>query len=384
MAYLTAKQFSQKWKISERRVIKLCKDNRIEGTVKNGMIWLIPENTIKPADKRKKIAQYINTQKRVMIIKDDNVEVKKLNELLQNEGYILDVINEKELEKFTLKEKYYKGLVIFSNNIDIKQKEKVISCFSKTMDEESSIVLVEYKNNISKLERKLSKQLAENIGIRINTLKLEISDEKNKIIDYDYISEDIKDLLIGFKNSTGQIISTDSGYIEFDKNGKSNDLKVGKFYRAINNSFKNLKKGEHLWCASIMLQDEWTEEPLEMNFRVLNMEIANKGVNVERIFIFSKDKIKKFKENKTLKIYMQSSIKTMYVDYDEILEKNPKLLKIVGNGLDGIEKDKLIIDLKENDINRGYISINKRKINEAYDCFQKLKEYSKDLRKILK
>lgn len=87
-----------------------------------------------------------------------------------------------------------------------------------------------------------------------------------------------------------------------------------------------------------MPEDEWTEEPQEMKFRVINLEAANRGVNVERIFIFSKDKIKQFKNNKTLKIYMQSNIKTLFVDYDEIKQKELELLDIVGNGWDGIDK----------------------------------------------
>ena len=37
-----------------------------------------------------------------------------------------------------------------------------------------------------------------------------------------------------------------------------------------------------------MMEDEWTEEPLEMKFRLINLEAANRGVKIDRIFIFSK------------------------------------------------------------------------------------------------
>ena len=57
MSYLTAKQFSKIWQISERRIIKLCSEDRISGAVKNGMIWLIPEDTIKPSDKRNNVSK---------------------------------------------------------------------------------------------------------------------------------------------------------------------------------------------------------------------------------------------------------------------------------------------------------------------------------------
>ena len=139
-----------------------------------------------------------------------------------------------------------------------------------------------------------------------------------------------------------------------------------------------------MWCASTMLEDEWTEEPAEMHFRVSNLDAANRGANIERIFIFSKSKIKQFKNNKTLKIYMQSNIHTMFVDYDEILEKDPELLKIVGSGWDGINKETLILDLPEGNSGRGYVSINKREVVKAYDCFQKLKTYAKELKEVLK
>lgn len=136
----------------------------------------------------------------------------------------------------------------------------------------------------------------------------------------------------------------------------------------------------------MMLEDEWTEEPKEMKFRVSNLDVSNRGTKVERIFIFSHSKIKEFKNNKTLKIFMQSNINTMYVDYDEILEKEPELLEIIGNGWDGIDLDTLMVDApadQEGNV-RGYLSINKREIKRAYDCYLRLKNYAKDLKEILK
>ena len=171
--------------------------------------------------------------------------------------------------------------------------------------------------------------------------------------------------------------------LEFQKNNRTKNLSKGKFYKALNYYFKKLDKNSNFWAASIMLEDEWTEEPLEMNFRIINLEAANRGANLERIFIFSQKKIKEFKNNKTLKIYMQKkNINMLYVDYDEILEKQPELLKIVGSGWDGFDDEAIIADI-ECDNERGYVSINTKEIQEKYECFKKLKEYSKDLRKIL-
>ena len=40
------------WSISERRVQKLCEENRIPGVAKFSRMWLIPKDAEKPADGR--------------------------------------------------------------------------------------------------------------------------------------------------------------------------------------------------------------------------------------------------------------------------------------------------------------------------------------------
>lgn len=45
----------EKWGISERRVQKLCEDNRIEDVAKFSYMWLIPKDAEKPADGRRKV-----------------------------------------------------------------------------------------------------------------------------------------------------------------------------------------------------------------------------------------------------------------------------------------------------------------------------------------
>lgn len=329
MGYLTAKQFSEKWNITERRIIKLCQEERINGAIKNGMVWLIPEDTMKPADKRNKIAKYINTQKRVVVVSNNNEIGNELIPLLKKDGYIIDSLGyDKEKlnnELLELKENYYDGLVIVDNSVNQfskEDKEKIIEECSKRMNCEASIVMVENERNTSNLETKSSKKLKASIGVRINTIKLNIPIQKNIIVNYHEIAIDILELLTKFKNTTGITITTDGGYLEFNKKERTNPLETGKFYQTINTYFKTLNKEDYLWCVSTMMEDEWTDEPLEMQFRVTNLEVANRGTKVERIFIFSKDKIKDFKSNKTLQIYMQSNIHTMFVDYDEIVEKN--------------------------------------------------------------
>ncbi len=52
--YMTVQDAAKLWEISERRIQKLCEENRIDGVVRLSRVWLIPKDAKKPADGRKK------------------------------------------------------------------------------------------------------------------------------------------------------------------------------------------------------------------------------------------------------------------------------------------------------------------------------------------
>ena len=48
--YMTVQEAAKLWEISERRIQKLCEENRIDGVVRLSRVWLIPRNAEKPFD----------------------------------------------------------------------------------------------------------------------------------------------------------------------------------------------------------------------------------------------------------------------------------------------------------------------------------------------
>ena len=52
LKYISVKEASEKWKISDRRVRALCDKGRIEGAIKIGRNWSIPSDAVKPTDAR--------------------------------------------------------------------------------------------------------------------------------------------------------------------------------------------------------------------------------------------------------------------------------------------------------------------------------------------
>ena len=54
MDYITPKEASLKWGMSERRIQKLCEEGRIDGVERFSKVWAIPQKAEKPADGRLK------------------------------------------------------------------------------------------------------------------------------------------------------------------------------------------------------------------------------------------------------------------------------------------------------------------------------------------
>ncbi len=52
--YMSPRDAAGKWGVSQRRVHTYCKTGRISGAVKMSGVWLIPQDTLKPTDPRKK------------------------------------------------------------------------------------------------------------------------------------------------------------------------------------------------------------------------------------------------------------------------------------------------------------------------------------------
>lgn len=61
MEYMTVKEASQKWNLSERRLQTICNEGLIPGVLKFGNAWAIPKNAEKPIDRRVKSGKYIKT-----------------------------------------------------------------------------------------------------------------------------------------------------------------------------------------------------------------------------------------------------------------------------------------------------------------------------------
>lgn len=60
--FVTIKEISEIWGISQRRICKLCEEERIIGAQKRGGVWFIPADTEKPRDLRIKSGRYVTVR----------------------------------------------------------------------------------------------------------------------------------------------------------------------------------------------------------------------------------------------------------------------------------------------------------------------------------
>lgn len=61
MEFITVKEMAARWGLSERRLQTMCNEGMIEGVKKFGTAWAIPDDAVKPADKRIKSGKYVKS-----------------------------------------------------------------------------------------------------------------------------------------------------------------------------------------------------------------------------------------------------------------------------------------------------------------------------------
>ena len=178
MGYISLKQASELWNISERRIRRLIQENRIEGAIKIGNAWNIPIDTNKPIDKRYKIEE----DKFIINISNDFFEE------LDEKKAILD--SKRPLPKETLKsleenfklEWTYNSNAIEGNTLTLKETKVVlegITIGGKTMREHLEVI--NHKEAIEFLEELINdnSELSEMDIKNIHALVLKGIDDEN-------------------------------------------------------------------------------------------------------------------------------------------------------------------------------------------------------------
>lgn len=120
MEYMTVKETAEKWKISDRRVRILCSEGKIQGVVKRGRSYMIPQDAIKPADKRNMRGKVIPEAYKEVFgrIEAKKAELDKRRPLTQGE---MQRLQEEFLLEFT-----YNSNAIEGNTLTLQETAMVL------------------------------------------------------------------------------------------------------------------------------------------------------------------------------------------------------------------------------------------------------------------
>ncbi len=131
MKYMSIKQASEKWGISDSRIRLLCREGRIEGAIKIGRNWTIPFDAVKPIDGREKI------KKNYSGLAYDFTLIDSLKEKIDNHRPFSKQLAE-SLQQKLLVEWTYNSNAIEGNTLTVSETKVVLEGFTiggKTMVE---------------------------------------------------------------------------------------------------------------------------------------------------------------------------------------------------------------------------------------------------------
>lgn len=109
--YISSPEAAEKWGISERRLQKLCEENRIPGATKFSRVWLIPKDAEKPIVGRIKKERSYNMNN-VLIIDDDKELCVLIKRSILSEDIEADFCNTGKEGLVKLKEKDYQLVIL--------------------------------------------------------------------------------------------------------------------------------------------------------------------------------------------------------------------------------------------------------------------------------
>ncbi len=208
------KEASIKWNISERRIRKLIQDNRIEGVVKIGTTWNIPDDASKPIDKRKKddFNFIINLPNNYFDEIDNKVSLLNKSRPLSKDAldFLQDAINLEwifnsnaiEGNRLTLKETkvVLEGITVggktIKDHLETINHEYAIEYLEKLIKNKSDIS----EWNIKCLHQLILKGINDSYAGKYRDYNVLISGAKHRPPDYLKVPELMEKLIISYHN----------------------------------------------------------------------------------------------------------------------------------------------------------------------------------------
>lgn len=119
MKYISSKEASDKWKISDRRIRVLCNEGRINGAIKIGRNWSVPADASKPTDARE------TSKKKYIGLEFDFSNIDSLKEAIDEHRPITKALAKSLQEKLIVEWTYHSN-AIEGNTLTLSETKVVL------------------------------------------------------------------------------------------------------------------------------------------------------------------------------------------------------------------------------------------------------------------
>jgi len=123
------------------------------------------------------------------------------------------------------------------------------------------------------------------------------------------------------------------------------ELSAGAYYEFLLPLIAETADGESIWAISTMMNVEWTEDQFEKDFLRANLDAADRGVLVERIFVVPEAEVSGLAKNPAVVAQVEHErVGTLLVTRERLQQLDQALLHRIGPGLIGFGTEIVLID----------------------------------------
>lgn len=116
MKCISARDASELWGISERRIQKLCEEGRLSGVSRFGRSWAIPANTVKPHDARKRLVNASPANNHTNIRIESELYGNEMRILSQNDDCTVFWVENNTGNGVVTNYRVFPGITVFYND----------------------------------------------------------------------------------------------------------------------------------------------------------------------------------------------------------------------------------------------------------------------------
>lgn len=153
------------------------------------------------------------------------------------------------------------------------------------------------------------------------------------------------------------------------------------FYKWLYTEFENARSTIHI--VSMDEELEWTDTPEERKFYRINVETAQRGVELIRVFVFTQSRFEKARKNTAIYGHRKGSDTKLvgkYVNRERFTRQAPGAIEDASQGFIVIDQRMVIIDVfSEDGQARGYITFNPADVAKYEALYNKFNAVAMDL-----